>query len=92
MRCRPFDAVVEISVLACVVVIEITGGAAGAAGDSPTAAMVGSLCGVADDITVRATPAPLDLMVELRDVDPALESLRNLNTPADYAAAVRDTA
>jgi molybdopterin-guanine dinucleotide biosynthesis protein A len=29
---------------------------------------------------------------ELADVDPALQSLRNLNTPADYEAALRDLA
>ena len=29
-------------------------------------------------------------VAELRDVDPALDSLRNLNTPEEYAAALRD--
>jgi molybdopterin-guanine dinucleotide biosynthesis protein A len=29
---------------------------------------------------------------ELADVDPTLQTLRNLNTPADYEAALRDLA
>lgn len=36
-------------------------------------------------------PTRLVLAEELADVDPTLQSLRNLNTPADYEAALRDT-
>jgi len=39
---------------------------------------------------VRSVPARLVTAEELRDVDPGLNSLRNLNTPDDYAAALRD--
>jgi molybdopterin-guanine dinucleotide biosynthesis protein A len=38
-----------------------------------------------DEVTTRIVTAD-----ELRDVDPKLESLRNLNTPADYEDALRD--
>jgi molybdopterin-guanine dinucleotide biosynthesis protein A len=39
---------------------------------------------------VAAVPARLVAAVELTDADPDLCSLRNLNTPEDYAAALRD--
>lgn len=38
---------------------------------------------------VRSVPSRLVTAEELRDVDPDLNSLRNLNTPEDYAAALR---
>jgi molybdopterin-guanine dinucleotide biosynthesis protein A len=38
----------------------------------------------------RAVNARLVTAVDLADVDPDLQSLRNVNTPDDYAAAVRD--
>lgn len=38
----------------------------------------------------EAVPTRVVEAAELTDVDPALESLRNLNTPADYEAALRD--
>jgi molybdenum cofactor guanylyltransferase len=37
-----------------------------------------------------AVPTRIVTAEELADVDPALESLRNLNTPEEYAAALRD--
>jgi molybdopterin-guanine dinucleotide biosynthesis protein A len=37
----------------------------------------------------RARAREIDVS-ELRDVDPELWSLRNINTPADYDAALRD--
>lgn len=39
-------------------------------GHAPTAAMVGTQCGVYDNNTIRTPPAALDLLVQLRDVDP----------------------
>jgi molybdopterin-guanine dinucleotide biosynthesis protein A len=38
---------------------------------------------------VHASDARLVNVAELRAVDPELESLRNINTPDDYAAALR---
>jgi molybdopterin-guanine dinucleotide biosynthesis protein A len=35
-------------------------------------------------------PTRVVTAAELADVDPAFETLRNLNTPEDYAAALRD--
>jgi molybdopterin-guanine dinucleotide biosynthesis protein A len=37
-----------------------------------------------------AVPTRIVTAEELADVDPAMESLRNLNTPEEYAAALRD--
>ena len=37
----------------------------------------------------RARAREIDIS-ELRRVDPELRSLRNINTPAEYAAALRD--
>jgi molybdopterin-guanine dinucleotide biosynthesis protein A len=38
----------------------------------------------------EAVPTRVVEEAELADVDPALQSLRNLNTPAEYEAAVRE--
>ena len=40
-----------------------------------------------DEVPTRVVTA-----VEFSDVDPALESLGNLNTPAEYEAALRELA
>ncbi len=40
----------------------------------------------------ESEPTRVVTAAELRDVDPDLKTLRNLNTPEDYAAALRDLA
>ena len=38
----------------------------------------------------EAEPTRVVSAEELRDVDPTMQTLRNLNTPEDYQAALRD--